>query len=308
MALSHNKILEASYYFMKLFKISFLLILCILLCACKDAHDLELQDIKHPDQDTIFFNVYQNVYSEDKTLQPVWVGTCLTSECKGEHMIINVPRVYFYSTIRPEDDRSFIEKQFQNIPRNNWPAISTTEALTLLLSCKDGTCTSYPETCDKGKLICAKPLRQRLKTFPTYLNLVEIDFLFHEQKGPFSLFNPRFVWVKKDLIETLPGGYERHEAHNTSKITKKYGGIYYPASKADKFHSIQCRYRVSGCEYLFYLPLDEDFANNLYGDKNKQLLVKATFENLRNLDNDFAEVNKRLTAIQKGLCKFMPCQ
>jgi len=291
----------------KLTKVVTSILIIVLIGACKDHQDLELKDIKHPDQDTIFFNLYSNVYSEDKTPQPIRLGDCLVEGCDGEGVVINVPRVYFHSTIRALDNRSFISKQFRDVPRNNWPKVSTTESLELLFSCEGDECVSYPETCDMSKLKCAKPLRTSMTgALPNYLNLARVKFLFGEQKRPFSIINPRFIWLKDNLIETLAGGYKRYET--SYQLKKDGGGIYLPASLSDEFTQIQCKANRSYCEYLFYLTLDENFADKLYKNRTKKLLVKAEFNNIHQLKYDFSEVNKRLSKIKQKLCQFVSCK
>ena len=293
---------------MKPVRVCLLLLAICLMSACKDVQDLELEDLKNPAQDTIFFNLYSNVYSEDTALQTVRVGECIAGVCDDEYVAIKVPRVYFHSTLRLEDQRSFMDKQSAKVPRTSWPEFSTIEVFELLLSCDGRKCTSYPEQCNESKLQCAKPLRTNTLSLPDYLNLAKVEFLFYEQTGTFSIFNPRFVWREDELVETLAGGYKRFSKINRSKIELRDGGIYLPASNDDQFHRIQCGFKNVDCEYVFYLPLEENFAANLYADKDKPLLVKASFKNLNKMNNGFKEVNERLSLIKENLCQFIPCK
>jgi len=300
---------------MKLHRSLCLFFICVLLTACHNEHELELRDLKHPDQDTIRFNIYSNIYSEDTTPQAVGVGDCVAKECKGDKLVVEIPRDYFHSTMIALDDRSFFTKQFRNVPRNYWPDISTTEHLMLLMSCTEDDCVSYPSLCTKDKLKCAKPLRRR--QYPSYLNLARIDFLFYEQTGRFySLYKPRFIWQEKELITTYDEGYKKYSgirfvgdqyAGGKPGNHQGNGGIYFPASKDDEFFRIQCLNKDGDCEYLFHLSLDESFTKKLYGDGDKKILVRAEFENFWENGHDFERANKKISVIRNRLCEFFPC-
>ncbi len=286
------------------FSVLGLSILGLLLASCHDEIKTELKHIQN--RDTIFFNMYTKVYSEDTSPQAVKIGPCVAGACKGDDLILEIPRVYFHSTLRARDDRSYFDIHFKKVPRKQWPAISTLENLSFLLACEGDSCVSYPSVCQEDKLKCAKRLRERQINVPR--GLAKIEFEFYSQHKEYGNLLHNFVWTAGELIETLPGGYKRYTARSMSKLSKRDGGFYYPASDNDIFYRIQCRFITSDCEYLFYMDIDEAFANSLYGDKNKQLLVKASFENFKWLKFDFAEVNKRLDKIREGVCHIVPCK
>jgi len=281
-----------------------------MLSACHDENITELKDLQR--LDTFFYNLYGNVYSEDTNPQTIIINTCNEQNCSEgfKEVELKVPRDYFYKTSRAEDTRSYIEKHFLKSPRPQWPEFSSTEYLAFLMSCEGDGCASYPSTCEQSKIKCAKPLRSsNFGILPR--DLVEVEFQFYpkiKKRYGYDAWLPDFSWTPHELIETLEGGYKRFTTKRMSKAQKAQGGLYMPATDADIFDRIQCSTQPGGCEYLFYLDIDESFSKSLYGDEYRPLLVKASFTHIERLKYDFDEINKRLEIIRTGVCNIVPCK